>query len=382
MPPTQTDLAAAVAPAPDPDAAGRLRVTAVGTSNMVLRSGFRQVLENDPRILFRNFAVGASGTVLLGLRLDQAPLDETDVLVLEFAVNEERFVPEGTSSIEAVTNAMRFAVDKACRAGCVPVLMVLPHRQFLGAAPVADAMKAVFERAGLPIFDVAGAVLRCAQLTKVEPASLFRDVMHLKPSVARAFSVLLIEALRSLALHRRKALMETVAFRPIRFLSVTELLGDDHPGLFKRRSRLIEADVVHLKAGETVFVPSLGDRTSVVGVLSNSARTRGLLLSEDGDKLHFHMPEARWSDDPAAFTLVARPLAPIRVPRTGKQFTVAPLRSAQEDEPPQIEFCGLFLRVDGERKRMASAPLPRFCRDLSASIDETALRLIATLAQD
>lgn len=361
--------------------AAQLRVTAIGTSNMLLRNAIRQPLESDQRISFRNLGIGASGSVLLGMRLDQAELDKSDVLVLEFGVNEENFVQENSSSHEAVTNAMRFAIDRACRAGCLPVLLLLPNLPFMDEGPAQQTMRTVFERAGLPVFDVSDIVRRAAAFAQVQPVTLFRDPKHLKPTVARAIGVLLIDALRSVPLDRLQPVRETGApFRPIRFMPATDLVGRDHPALFERKTRLISAVGALLKAGEELVIPDLGGPASIVGVLANGARTRGLLESEDGEKLAFSVPDARWRDDKDAFVLIARPLPAVKVPRGGKRFRVVAGAGAKADEPAQIELCGFFLRSDDAPQRMAITPAPGRWRDLSARLDETAVRMVGTLA--
>ena len=364
---------------PSPDGAG-LRIAAIGTSNMLLRNGFRQPFETDARVKFKNLAIGSSGSVLLGMRLDQVRFDRTDMLILEFAVNEENFVEEKSSSHEAVTNALRLAVDRACRAGCLPVLMLLPNLPFLKSAPVAETMKAVFQRAGLPIFDIAEAAQKSAELGQVPVGKLFRDPKHLKPSVARAFSVLMIETLRSMPLDRRAELRETGApYRPLSFVPATDVVGEDFPALFTRATRLVEATGALLNEGEEIAIPDLGGPASIVGVLANGARTRGVLEAADGQKIAFSVPDARWREDPDAFVLIARPVPPVRIPRGGKAFKVVS-STTEPAGPAQIELCGLFVRSDEQPSRMAITPMPGRWRDLSAHIDETALRMIATLA--
>lgn len=357
-----------------------LRITAIGTSNMLLRNGFRQPFENDARVKFKNLAIGSSGSVLLGMRLDQVRFDRTDVLILEFAVNEENFVKEKSSSHEAVTNAMRLAVDRACRAGCLPVLLLLPNLPFLKSAPVAETMKTVFQRAGLPIFDIAEAAQKSAELGQVPVGKLFRDPKHLKPSVARAFSVLMIETLRAMPLDRRAELRETGAlYRPLSFVPATDVVGEDFPALFTRATRMVEATGALLKEGEEIAIPDLGGPASIVGVLANGARTRGVLEAADGQKIAFSVPDARWRDDPDAFVLIARPVPPVRIPRGGENFKVVS-STAEPAGPAQIELCGLFVRSDKEPSRMAITPMPGRWRNLNAHIDETALRMIAMLA--
>ena len=372
---------AAVGPAPETAPTRPLRVVGFGTSNLLLRHGFRQTLENDPRIAFQNLALGASGTVQLGLRLNEASLGDTDVALLEFAVNEENFVNDGHSSLEAIVNAMRLAVDRACRAGATPMLVVLPNLPFLEKPNAAEAMRETFRRAGLPVFDVAKAVSDAAALGGVRPKALFRDPKHLKRSVARAFGVLMIEAMTDLPLDRRAPLRETGApFRELSFIPATKLVGETSPKLFQRQTRLISATGALLEDGAPLTVPDLGGPASIVGVLANAARTRGLLAAEDGAEIAFSVPDAKWSDDPDSFILVARPVDPVRIPRGGKTFRVAASPAKEEAGRAQIELCGLFVRSDAAPSRMAIAPMPARFRDLNALIPEQSLRMIATLA--
>jgi hypothetical protein len=289
-------------------------VAAIGTSSFIIPGGFGEPFRCGSGLDFLNLSLEASGAVLLGLRLGQVPLDRTDLLLLSFANMEEVLVRQGSSSLADVTNALRFAVDSACRAGCLPILVQLPHRRFLDAAPTATGMTAVFAEAGLPVLDVRQIVRKAASAAGIPSERLFRDDTHLKTPIACGIGALLVEQLRSLHPARPAPLRETSAsYFPVRFQAAAPFAP---PGalIFSRVSPLLAATGVLIRAGMEIEIPYFDEPTSIVGVVVNSLCSRGQLAGPDGTRLNFSLPNMPFSCDGTAFFTVVRPLPPIPIP--------------------------------------------------------------------
>jgi hypothetical protein len=366
---------------------GKPRLCVIGTSNSAGKGSHAGHLERSGAFgVLVNRSLGFCSSDLFAFRKPALDFREFDLCLLEFACNDGALLMRGAHDARRIAQALTDAVSETTRAGCLPVLLILPHAPFM---PEGGAIRRVYarlaERLGVPFLD-GYAFLRRLLATGPEagPLDLFKDRMHISDAVSRLLGRCLAGLLPPLLAQRdRDAPLLHMQGMACRFVPAAEAL----PGhtAMPRSTALVAADVIHL-AGETSLPLRLPEQSRVTALVADFARSRGILRLAGETSSGLGLTSGAYTEDPAArMTLGIYPfqqpvLAGAKavrldlVSRGGAEAHVAGRAlSLPDGEAPGLTFAGFIVQQP--------TPALPFRRLLPEAVDLAALIDADTLAE-
>ncbi|MBU8536518.1 SGNH/GDSL hydrolase family protein [Falsiroseomonas tokyonensis] len=345
------------------EARPRPRVCVIGTSNSAGAGSYAGALARDPWFqLVENRALGFCTSDLFAFRRPGLDFADFDLCILDFAPNDGALLAGQRLDADRIQQAMTWAISEITRAGCLPVLNILPIVNLMpDGRGIRRLLTKLAERFALPFFDGYAFLNRLLALDPDAPQpGLFKDRMHYTLPVAHFIGACLGEALRQLwarpiAFDAPPVMTQAQEHR---FLPA-ETLFEGLPSLHSRTA-MVETRLVHL-AGEARLRLALPPGSEITSLVADFARCRGV-LSLSGDRTaRLGITGKTYTEDPAAkMTLGIYPL-PATVGSASGAFELALTAAGPADismSVPASAADSPRLMIAGLVARGPQAPLP------------------------
>ncbi|WP_439597467.1 SGNH/GDSL hydrolase family protein [Falsiroseomonas sp.] len=259
------------------------RACVIGTSNSAGAGSYAGALARDPWFQsVENRALGFCTSDLFSFRKPGLDFAAFDLCILDFAPNEGALLTGRRLDRERVLEGLTGAVSEISRAGCLPILTILP---IVNLMPDGRAIRQLYtkiaERHGLPFFDGYAFLNRLLAVDPEAPApGLFKDRMHFTNEVARFIGEELGDALRQLWAMPIDfdAPLTMTKGHDYRFLPAGTLF-EGYPTLH-RETAMVEAKFVHV-TGETRLRTRIPAGWELTSLVADYARCRGVLSISD-----------------------------------------------------------------------------------------------------
>lgn len=301
------------------------RACIIGTSNSAGAGSYAgELARNSWFHGVENRALGFCTSDLFAFRKVSLDFADFDLCILDFAPNDGALLAGKRLDTDRIEQALTSAISEISRAGCLPVLMILPIVNLMPEGRgIRRLCTKIAERHGLPFFDGYAFLNRLLAVDPDAPEpGLFKDRMHYTLPVAKFLGECLGDALRQLWA------------RPIAFDAPPSMIrGHDHhflpaENLFEghpvlhSRTGMVETKLVHL-TGDTAMRLKVPEGSEITSLVADFARCRGVLSVTGQATTRLGITSKTFTDDPAAkMTLGIYPL-PATVGSTGGEIELA-----------------------------------------------------------
>ncbi len=287
------------------------RACVIGTSNSAGAGSYAGELARDS--WFRgveNRALGFCTSDLFAFRKVSLDFAEFDLCILDFAPNDGALLAGKRLDTDRIEQALTSAISEISRAGCLPVLMILPIVNLMPEGRgIRRLCTKIAERHGIPFFDGFAFLNRLLAVEADAPQpGLFKDRMHYTLPVAKFIGECLADALRQLWAGpiAFDAPLTTARGNDHSFLPA-EVLFPDHP-IVHSRTAMVETKLVHL-TGDTTLRLKVPAGSEITSLVANFPRCRGVLSITGEGTTRLGISSSTFTDDPAAkMTLGIYPL--------------------------------------------------------------------------
>lgn len=357
------------------------RVVVVGTSNSVAAGGWARVVQlATDRVTAANFSLGFCSSDLFAFRKAELALERQDLCLVDFACNDGTLLNGGAMRERHIEPALRDMVSETTRAGCLPVLMILPVDSFRPEGRrIRPLYRETAERFALPFFDGYAFLDRLAADPAMAGVRLFKDNMHLDNPVSVQLGQMVLELLPGLAAARDLAapLRQGPGFE-YRFFPAGPAIRRSFTRL-RRQTALIGVDLVEIDR-ETAADFQLPTGFEATGAVVDFGHSHALLTASGTRSTRLHIASKHDHAPPEKMVLGIWPL-PDTVPEMGGfiRLTVGRGRTwdittdgkvgpVAPEVAPRLALAGLVAR-----RRVEALPLRRLlpaARDLVAEIPE------------
>jgi hypothetical protein len=188
-----------------------LKVAVLGTSNTVAAWGYYPHLAKSDGLKVERFALGGSSSFVAILFLDAIIASRPDVCVIELAVNDATMTSLGETHTRYIEQTYRFLITRLRAAGITPLILVMPHLDFITASPVRDIIRTVAKDLTVDVLD--GYDLVTGLTAGGALASAFTDKSHITAEVSLTLAGILAERVKGLNRRPIKPLLAPIAYR-------------------------------------------------------------------------------------------------------------------------------------------------------------------------
>lgn len=337
-----------------------MRVLLSGTSNSVLARGLNYPLTNDSRVSkFTNYSYGASGSVALGDHLRKMDFLQQDFCILDYCVNEEVFIWQKQSHVDAAMNNLNAAIDAASRNRCQPiVLMLLTTKRADYARPFEEAIVAELSTRGVPVFNFYEFARNLTHVTDLEFEDLFLDRMHIRRELGYFIGQAVLDYMERSKDKQLTSTSSDLRYQPIGFVPLEEIDIIGSHELIHAKTKLLKTKLSRILPEAQIILKPRGRGSvdsEIIGLTCNAARTVGTLSdATTGQQLHEIMPTGLFTKA-RGLTLVSRPLkTPIqfKASKAVIEYTWQTCPLAEHQPDPALELSGFILRTVGQENEM------------------------------
>lgn len=333
-----------------------MRVLLSGTSNSIIADGISTVLARSPDVTqFRNASYGASGTVAIGDHLRGIDFAAHDVCIIDYCVNEEVFLFQNLTALEDALSNMFNMVDAASRAGCLPVILILPTQQRIGRIrPLEAGLVARLRAFGVPFFNTYDYITALGERYAIPPDELFMDANHIQRWLNKFIGQTIIDFLKGFDFSALRLRETGQTYRPLAFLAHEQLAitGDSQTVLHE--TRLMTRELLSLAPG-AVMQLDLASPCILSGVTLNAARSWGRLTQAESGAELFRTNVPSLFSAKRGLTLVSLPMpAPWQIGPGPAKVMFEGLALEGPDRPEiRLELSGLILTLLGQDRPLA-----------------------------
>jgi hypothetical protein len=308
-------LESAIAMTPSVQAARRLKVCVIGTSNAVMRDGYVEALRTSPHIeCLQNFSLGGACSQAFAFHRRRIDFSQFDLCILDFCVNDTTLVTSGLQSIDRIEPVLAEAIAIIRQNGCVPTLFILPLL-YRGESPVPDLYVEIAHKHRVPFFDgyrvISELLTTC---TGLEQKSLFEDPFHIHRWIARELISWLIDAfMRVGKIQAGGPYLYGVARHE--FVDIVGCFGAGFD-IRERQTSLLCGRLRDLNPS-TVLDIALPDHARVVGVAFDMSNSRGILSLTGSIAFRIDLTTLEFVGDRTSLVLTVWPLPVAIAPVNG-----------------------------------------------------------------
>lgn len=364
-----------------------MRVVLSGTSNSILAKSLSYTLAHNPAVThFTNQSYGASGSVALGDHLRQIDFAEYDFCIFDYCVNEDFLIFEKASTPDAAMNNLLAGIDAASRAGCQPIVVILPIANGAQNDRPLGARVRVLTQAGVPVFDGYPLTARLMAAADCSYEELFLDPMHIRREIGRFVGDAVIKHMKAAYdAGGPEVVQSDLTYQPLAFLPATALELQGRGGFETRASKLAEVTVLSAAPGARITLPFEGvmERPlEVVGLSLDAARTLGTLCDADTGDVMTEIKDWALFSTKRGFTLISLPCnAPLRVDADSVSLSYDSREIEGEHKPdPMMDISGFILRAVGQDREVQIARTAQMPVVLEEQVTDTELaELVAVL---
>ncbi|MDE4193112.1 hypothetical protein [Phaeobacter gallaeciensis] len=325
-----------------------MRVLLTGTSNSIIPAGIKRALEIDPRVTaFTNASYGASGSVAIGDHLRNVDFSQYEVCVIDYCVNEEVLLSSNASTLERAVSNIFALVDRASRAGCLPVLAIYPTQHMLYIErPFENALVESLVTRGVPVFNIYDYVIGLNERQGFSVEELFLDPHHVLRKLSFFVGRQILDFVEAIDFGALELVETGETYHSLEFIPYADLCFDGgEMQEVVRKTTLMSRNLLNVTPGTRLTVET-GKASEIAGITFNLSRSWGVLSNaENGAHLLEIANKSQFTLD-RELVLVSLPFHPT-VPTDGRavslDYTANPVVG---DNYPDLglELLGLVVR--------------------------------------
>ena len=251
------------------------RVAILGTSNGVMRDGYATELMRDSSFAScTNISIGFCSSDLFAFRASTVNFSEFDICILDFCCNDGSLFGVDFINEDHIRNNLRYAVAHITSFGCLPIFLFMPIESYLpNGGKIIDIYFQTVSQLGIPFFDGYKYIQNLSRRSGLSVISLFKDYMHLLPSVARLMAKDLSDSVRHFFRTGVSISMDTLACRKNKFDNMTAI-ADNIKTLATRKTSLIQLSLADF-VGVSVFDIRIEREFELIGIAADFAHCNG-----------------------------------------------------------------------------------------------------------
>lgn len=262
-------------------------IAVIGQSNAILSGGFVHHLAAHPDVTIGAMGrLGASPSILLPYFATPDFFEGQDFAIFDLAISDQGFLWAQAIDPYLIARWLELGIARAHAAGCIPILLAIPHRAVIGApdAPLPllqQLYRSVALRNGALCLDLLPEIARRAALDSEALGAIYSDPDHLTPAFAAEVAAVLAERIAAIAAdppQRVATLAALPAFDRVPIAAVPDARSE------WLSSSLLSADFALLDEGEALSVP-VGAIERIEGVLLDRIGSQGMLAVEGEERL-------------------------------------------------------------------------------------------------
>jgi hypothetical protein len=315
------------------------RIAVIGQSNSIISTGFVHQLARLGGIEIGNMArLGASPSILLPFFGDDSFFEGHEFAIFDLAIVDQGFLWAGAVDPYAIVQWLEYGIWRAHAAGCIPILLVIPHQAVIpplshsAAAPLLQQLyRSVAARNGAPCFDLFDAITRRVWRSPEAMPTIYSDPDHLSEAFSGEVAEQILRFITALRGERLRYVERSISLPSMARIP----LGGPDLRVEKRQSSLLSAEFCILHEGEHIDLPT-GPVTRMHGALLNRAGSDGKLLVE-GDEAMVKLLGTRPETDMAYVAQLVPFLTPIRDRDGQLRVGVAPAEAATTEPSWQAQ---------------------------------------------
>lgn len=326
-----------------------MKIILTGTSNSIITKGLSFGLRDSKAVSeLSNLSFGASGSVAMGSHLRRMDFTGVDFCLLDYCVNEEVFIEQGQSSAEIAMNTTMAMLDAAARAGCQPVVLILPstlrkvHPRLYEAA-LEDALAPL----GVPIFNV----YRLFDLMPDRPfRDWFMDSMHITREVVYHLGTVLADWMAKTAAGRpRQPLVTERRYHPVEAITTERCALTGRSLLRHYENKMMKISLQRLEGPGQIELP-IDRPAKIIGLTYNAGRTIGSLTISGEDTPFETIKATVLFSTERGFTVISTPVrTPPRVDPPLARIDYTPIPSEDGRPEAALELIDILLEyIDDE----------------------------------
>lgn len=277
------------------------RIAVIGQSNAILSTGFVHKLAAIEGLEIGNMArLGASPSILLPFFATPTFFAGHDFAIFDLAIIDQGFLWAGALDPYSIVRWLEYGIHQAHAAGCIPILLVIPHRAVIPPGGLADQVpllqqlyRSVALHNDAVCFDLFESM--CA-LARQSPAALddaYADNDHL----SQGFSALVAEHLTAFVDRFPRNSLATRTITVAQPVMERLRLAESWTGnrIVRRESALLSSDFCVIAPGE-IMALSTGPVARIHGALINRAGCTGMLRLDGSETMIKGLGTLRDSD--------------------------------------------------------------------------------------
>jgi hypothetical protein len=264
------------------------RVAIIGQSNSILSTGFVAHLMQRPEIEIGHMGrIGASPSVILPFYAGVEWLKGHDVCILDVAIMDQVFLWSEAIDTMSIGQYVAHAINMVHAAGCLPLLMIIPHRSVLPHTlnstfvPVLHQIyRAVAAQTNAMLLDLTDGLDDLGRRTPELLDTAYMDPNHISDSVSQGVAARIVSAIDEAM--RTPLVRRTVSAAIANFerLSLVGLCPDAPSVLHS--TRLLKGRFTIIRPGERLELRT-GPFDRLHALLVNRARS-GAKLTIEGSR--------------------------------------------------------------------------------------------------
>lgn len=287
-----------------------MRVLLSGTSNSILARGIKYPLARDPRVTsFTNRSYGASGTVALANHLQYIDFTKYDFCILDYCVNEEVFISINESTTDSAMNNLMAAVDAASRAGCQPLILILPTSTRANyPRPFETAIIDKLGEHAVPIFNFYTFSKAFCGRTGLDFKDLFLDPMHIHREIGEAIGAALVDYMATHIKVTPTTATPSYEYDPLGFIPYKQFNVTGKSIQMQRESSLLQRSLLQITPEATITATAAASG-HVTGVCFDASRSVGTLTASAFQQICLSLkPNVPFFRQTRGLTLVMQPI--------------------------------------------------------------------------
>ncbi len=261
----------------------RINICLFGHSNSVYRDGLAGGFSSHPGVKeFVNCSVGGSSCEVFPFLSEEIDFSIYDFCILEFACNDASLLGSSLPK-PRIAELLRSAITQITRAGCVPILLILPvEKMFPTGEPIKSIYLNVAREMNIPSFDAYDYIDRLRASGSIEQ-SIFQDPMHINRRLARIISERLVNLLREARSSPAENTTNTSAGFNYVFRSY-KVVSQETASVTAKFTSLLDVETIEIKIGS--YDVKIDSAEEIVALAFDLAPSSGVMrLTGEGDGL-------------------------------------------------------------------------------------------------
>ena len=269
-----------------------MKVGIVGTSNSIMKGGYTDGLASEQDIEVEKIVtIGESIGIIFWLQPDIEILKSCNVCIIDFAVNEQKFLQAGSVSPEYVEDYLRSCIAKIWSVGCLPILLILPRLSVRAdQSLVVDIYNRIATDLNVPMINIIEMIDQIQNSANIERKQLFQDDGHLHLDIAFAIGKDIGEFLNSIIQDswyesEFQWTAHSYHYKSVEYFTTTNVI------IRQLSSEVLSSEIGFFQPGSEAKI-FLDPNVEAIGLCTSLVDTQGLISVEGETSIVFDLSNA------------------------------------------------------------------------------------------